>query len=80
MRKGVIFYQDNTTLYVSLMTKVDWIVFIYHIQQILNLLDYYLFQYSQYSLNEKSIPWKIAKVTYSSYLLRKINCSGRVNL
>ena len=86
-RKRIIFHEDNTRPHVSLMSRQKllqpgWEVLI-HLPYSPDIApsDFHLFWCLQNSLNEKnSIPWKTAKDTWNSSLLKKIKSSGKMEL
>ena len=86
-RKCIIFHQDKARPHVSLMTRqkllqLGWEVLI-HLPYSSDIApsDFHLFRSLQNSLNGKiSIPWKTAKGTWNSSLLKKIKSFGKMEL
>ena len=86
-RKHIVFHQDNARLHISLMTRqkllqLGWEGLI-HLPYSPDTAssDFHLFQSFQNSLNGKfSIPWKIVRSTWNSFLLKKIKSFGKMEL
>ena len=87
MRKHTVFHQDNARLHVYLMTRQKLVSlagnfwFIHHIYQRMNLQISTHFCLYHILLTETIlVPWKTVKGTWSSSLLNKIKCFGKMEL